>query len=85
MRYKEIDFFSHHHEQLPENAVLMIWLSYLDQGGAIKMWHGILQAETNENRQLEDIPLKIFEKQACIAIRDYKEVYEVICCKVSHS
>lgn len=81
MRYKEIDFFSKTEETLPEATVLMIWLSYLTHEGSIKMWHGVLQAEINKENQLSESPFKIFERQARAVIRDYKEIYEVICCK----
>jgi hypothetical protein len=82
MRYREIDFFSHFYETLPENSVLMIWLSYTTDEGTIKMWHGILQAAMNKQNQLAHTPLSVFENQAHAIIRDYKEVYEVICCKI---
>ncbi|MCU0392915.1 MAG: hypothetical protein MUE81_17540 [Thermoflexibacter sp.] len=84
MRYQEIDFFNHFEEQIPEHSVLMVWLSYTTQAGTIQMWHGILQTKRNERHQLTQTPFEIFEKQAHIAIRDYKEVYEVICCKLSY-
>lgn len=82
MRYREVDFFNCLEEELPENAVLMVWLSYTTQEGSIKMWHGVLQVEMNEHHQLKHAPFKIFEAQAHAVIRDYQDVYEVICCKI---
>ena len=84
MRYREIDFFNCFEEQLPENAILMVWLSYFTQEGTIKTWHGALPTEKNIYQRLMYAPIEIFERQIKIASRDYKEVCEVICCKVGY-
>ncbi|TAH20076.1 MAG: hypothetical protein EAZ08_06705 [Cytophagales bacterium] len=78
MRYKEIDFFASPLAKSELQTFLMIWLSYLSHKGTIKVWNGILPLPN-----IQKTPLEIFENYARLHFCDYKEIYEVICCKIN--
>lgn len=83
MRYKEISFFNRITEKLGTDAMLMLWLSYLTNNESIKMWHGTFQLEKDKQGYSLDTPIELFEKFAVASLSDYKQVYEIICCKIS--
>lgn len=75
MRYKEIDFFSPIYEKLGTEAMLMLWLSYLTDNKAIKMWHGTFQLEKDKQGYAMKTPMELFEKFAVASLSQITNKY----------